>query len=62
MNVRAVFLHYLGDMISSFFVLIAGILIMIFDDDTWVDYIDPITRFVSIFSTNIYIVHEYLQN
>lgn len=33
-------------MISSFFVLIAGILIMIFDDDTWVDYIDPITSLI----------------
>lgn len=44
MNVQAVFLHYLGDMVSSFFVLIAGVLILVFQNDKWVDYIDPVTR------------------
>lgn len=44
MNVQAVFIHYLGDMVSSFFVLIAGILLYCFDGDEWVEYIDPVTR------------------
>merc|ERR1712137_399719 len=42
MNVHAVFLHYLGDMVSSFFVLIAGFLIQ-FCEGEWVEYIDPVT-------------------
>jgi hypothetical protein len=54
MNVHAVFLHYLGDMISSFFVLIAGILLLVFssDDVKWVEYIDPITRYNLVFNQN----------
>lgn len=48
MNVRAVFLHYLGDMVSSLFVLIAGILMMLFpaEDHPWVAYIDPVTSLI----------------
>eukprot|EP01104_Vermistella_antarctica_P006008 TRINITY_DN16744_c0_g1_i1.p1 TRINITY_DN16744_c0_g1~~TRINITY_DN16744_c0_g1_i1.p1 ORF type:complete len:514 (+),score=112.97 TRINITY_DN16744_c0_g1_i1:94-1542(+) len=41
MNVHAVFLHYLGDMISSCFVLITGILIHIFGSEWWAEYLDP---------------------
>ena len=50
-NVKAVCLHYFGDMISSFFVLVMGIVITLFppsdeNSDNWIDYIDPITSFV----------------
>mmetsp|Transcript_29055 Transcript_29055/g.40188 ORF Transcript_29055/g.40188 Transcript_29055/m.40188 type:complete len:424 (+) Transcript_29055:201-1472(+) len=41
MNVYAVFIHYLGDMLSSFFVLIAGLLMRFFDGD-WTLYLDPV--------------------
>jgi len=40
MNVHAVFLHFLGDAISSCLVLGAGALIHFFDDP-WTHYIDP---------------------
>jgi len=43
MNVYAVFLHYLGDAISSVFVLIAGALIQFFGGQKWVLYIDPVS-------------------
>lgn len=45
MNVHAVFLHYLGDAISSMMVLGAGILIHFFpsDKNVWVKYIDPVS-------------------
>merc|ERR1712137_4886 len=46
MNVQAVFLHYLGDMVSSFFVLIAGVLLLVFQDDKWIQYIDPVTSLI----------------
>eukprot|EP01089_Gocevia_fonbrunei_P013702 TRINITY_DN3569_c0_g1_i1.p1 TRINITY_DN3569_c0_g1~~TRINITY_DN3569_c0_g1_i1.p1 ORF type:complete len:450 (-),score=75.88 TRINITY_DN3569_c0_g1_i1:66-1415(-) len=41
LNVWAVFLHYLGDMISSALILIAGLLLHFFQDSTWADYMDP---------------------
>jgi solute carrier family 30 (zinc transporter), member 1 len=41
-NVYAVFLHYLGDFVSSILVLITGILIKSFDGATWTEYLDPI--------------------
>jgi len=42
-NVHAVFLHYLGDMISSVLVLAAGLLIYFFSprETSWVLYVDP---------------------
>jgi len=43
MNVHAVFLHYLGDAISSLMVLIAGVFIHFFQDAKWTVYIDPIS-------------------
>jgi len=43
MNVYAVFIHFLGDAISSVFVLIAGALIQFYAGNTWVLYIDPIS-------------------
>jgi zinc transporter 1 len=43
MNVHAVFLHFLGDAISSVMVLIAGALIHFFHG-TWILYIDPVSR------------------
>jgi len=46
MNVYAVFLHYLGDAISSIFVLIAGALIQFYKGSTWVLYIDPISSLI----------------
>jgi len=47
-NVKAVCLHYFGDMVSSFFVLVMGILITLFppsydNPETWTEYIDPVT-------------------
>lgn len=46
MNVHAVFLHYLGDAISSLMVLIAGLLIHFFDGQKWTDYIDPVSSII----------------
>eukprot|EP00008_Paramoeba_atlantica_P003053 CAMPEP_0201487918 /NCGR_PEP_ID=MMETSP0151_2-20130828/16374_1 /ASSEMBLY_ACC=CAM_ASM_000257 /TAXON_ID=200890 /ORGANISM="Paramoeba atlantica, Strain 621/1 / CCAP 1560/9" /LENGTH=325 /DNA_ID=CAMNT_0047873093 /DNA_START=326 /DNA_END=1303 /DNA_ORIENTATION=+ len=40
MNVYAVFIHYLGDMLSSFFVLVAGLLMRFLHGD-WTAYLDP---------------------
>jgi len=45
-NLKAVFLHYLGDMFSSLFVLIAGVVIHFADDKKWVFYIDPIASLI----------------
>lgn len=45
-NVYAVFLHFLGDAISSLMVLTAGILIYFFHSGTWTWYIDPISSLV----------------
>lgn len=42
LNVRAVFLHYLGDMLSSAIVLVVGILLRFLPHYWWVDYIDPL--------------------
>ncbi|PRP83132.1 hypothetical protein PROFUN_09811 [Planoprotostelium fungivorum] len=42
-NTYAVFLHYLGDAISSLMVLIAGLLMHFYNNQSWVKYIDPIT-------------------
>jgi Co/Zn/Cd efflux system component len=46
MNVHAVFLHYLGDMISSALVLVAGILLFFFGHELWTGYLDAITSLV----------------
>jgi len=46
MNVHAVFLHYLGDALSSVLVLIAGFLLKWFDGQTWTLYIDPVSSLV----------------
>jgi len=43
MNVHAVFLHYLGDALSSVLVLIAGVLLKFFDEQRWTYYIDPVS-------------------
>jgi Co/Zn/Cd efflux system component len=40
-NVQAIFLHYLGDAISSAMVLGAGLLIHFFRKAKWIAYIDP---------------------
>lgn len=45
MNTHAVFLHYLGDAISSLMVLGAGILLHFFHGK-WIDYIDPVSRYL----------------
>jgi len=47
MNVHAVFLHYLGDAVSSLLVLIAGLLIHFFDGK-WALYIDPVSSLIII--------------
>ena len=46
---RATIIHFFGDMVSSFFVLIAGILIEFGGSGAWIDYIDPVTRFISFY-------------
>ena len=45
---QSVFLHYLGDMLSSFFVLVAGLLLHYFHGD-WTEYLDPVFRFFFFF-------------
>jgi len=45
MNTHAVFLHFLGDAISSVLVLGAGVLIHFFHG-TWTNYIDPVSSLV----------------
>lgn len=45
MNVHAVFLHYLGDAISSLMVLGAGALIHWFHGE-WTKYIDPVSSLI----------------
>lgn len=45
MNIRAVFLHYLGDAISSLFVLAAGLILHYFPDEKWAVYVDPASRY-----------------
>merc|ERR1712146_794829 len=42
MNTWAVLIHYAGDMLSSFFVLCAGLLMMIFPEYTFTKYIDAL--------------------
>eukprot|EP01090_Pellita_catalonica_P010833 TRINITY_DN2227_c0_g1_i3.p1 TRINITY_DN2227_c0_g1~~TRINITY_DN2227_c0_g1_i3.p1 ORF type:complete len:405 (+),score=57.01 TRINITY_DN2227_c0_g1_i3:239-1453(+) len=44
-NVYAVFIHYAGDMLSSFIILVAGLLIYFFDAK-WTLYIDPAASIV----------------
>jgi zinc transporter 1 len=46
MNVHAVFLHYLGDAISSLMVLIAGFFIYFFKGQKWTEYIDPVSSLI----------------
>eukprot|EP01080_Neovahlkampfia_damariscottae_P005809 gene5809-9632_t len=41
-NIAAVFLHFLGDTLSSVVVLITGILNYVFPNSRWVLYVDPI--------------------
>jgi len=41
MNMKAVFLHYLGDAVSSLFVMAAGFIMVYFPDTAWVGYVDP---------------------
>jgi len=41
-NVYAVFIHYLGDMLSSVFVLAAGLLLHFFPHESWISYVDPV--------------------
>jgi len=45
LNVRAVFIHYLGDMISSFLVLVAGFILK-YASGTWVLYVDPVASLI----------------
>jgi len=42
-NIHAVFLHYLGDALSSILVLIAGLLAHFFVDKDWTAYLDPVS-------------------
>eukprot|EP01091_Cochliopodium_minus_P021527 TRINITY_DN98_c0_g1_i10.p1 TRINITY_DN98_c0_g1~~TRINITY_DN98_c0_g1_i10.p1 ORF type:complete len:268 (+),score=86.46 TRINITY_DN98_c0_g1_i10:1976-2779(+) len=51
LNMRAIFLHYFGDMISSMFVLAQGVLLHFFPDTkyNWAKYIDPSTSLIIVF-------------
>lgn len=48
-NFHAVFIHYLGDAISSLFVLISGLLIHFFHNHFWTHYIDTIVSIIIVF-------------
>jgi len=45
-NLYAVFLHFLGDAVSSLMVLGAGFLIHYFKTGRWTDYIDPVSSLI----------------
>jgi hypothetical protein len=51
LNIRAVLLHYLGDALSSFCLVIAGLLLHFFpynkkdDSNMWTLYLDPLFRY-----------------
>lgn len=47
MNMKVVFLHQVGDSISSLFVLMTALLLYFFPDQHWIVYIDPIVRYLS---------------
>jgi hypothetical protein len=42
---KVVFLHQIGDSISSLFVLLTSLLLFFFPDQQWVVYIDPTVRY-----------------
>jgi len=42
MNFYAIFLHYLGDALSSVMVLVAGLLTHFFPGEEWTKYLDPV--------------------
>jgi zinc transporter 1 len=42
-NMWAVFIHYLTDALSSICVLVTGILIFVFRDESWIAYLDPLS-------------------
>jgi len=42
MNIYAVFIHYLGDALSSIILVITGILVKYFPNEIWTHYLDPI--------------------
>lgn len=46
MNMWAVFVHYLGDAISSLFVLATGLLIYFFPTQKWTKYLDPASSII----------------
>eukprot|EP01105_Mastigella_eilhardi_P007857 TRINITY_DN1957_c1_g1_i2.p1 TRINITY_DN1957_c1_g1~~TRINITY_DN1957_c1_g1_i2.p1 ORF type:complete len:360 (-),score=82.72 TRINITY_DN1957_c1_g1_i2:124-1203(-) len=48
LNVRAVFLHYMGDSITSIFVLLLGILLYFLEGQDWVNYLDPVASCVMV--------------
>lgn len=43
-NTKAVFLHFLGDAISSLCVLATGIVLHFFRTHEYVKYLDPVSR------------------
>ena len=43
---QAVFIHYVGDMISSLIVLAMGLVIEFVPAGTWIDYVDPGTSLI----------------
>jgi len=65
LNMKAVCLHYLGDAISSAFVLATGILMFFFKASDWIAYLDPISSFIIIafiIYTTIPIIRESIKS
>jgi len=42
LNIHAVFIHYLGDALSSIILVITGVLIKFYPEASWTRYLDPI--------------------
>ena len=47
-NIFAMFLHVLGDVLSSIVVLIEGLLLRYFDRSSWAKYVDPLASLIII--------------
>lgn len=46
MNIRSVFIHFLGDAISSILVFVCGLIVYFTGKHPWLDYLDPISSLI----------------
>ena len=60
LNMRAVFLHVLGDALGSVVVIISGILIKFLDAD-WKYKIDPILRYFTAYDILYSFIHSFIK-